>query len=70
MVMLKQEIIVILLESIEILINIDCNIQVKLNHELPILFHNVKNYGSYLIMQDLGKFDFKRTRSFKTIYEL
>ena len=37
----------------------DCNIKVKLNHKIPILFNNLKSYNSYLIKQELGKFDFK-----------
>ena len=36
----------------------DCNIKVKLNLKIPIVFHNLKNYDSYLIMQQLGKFNF------------
>ena len=37
----------------------DCNIKIKLNHKLPVVFHNLKNYDSHLIMQELGKFNFK-----------
>ena len=37
----------------------DCNANVKLNHEIPILFHNLTNYESHLIIQQLDKFDFK-----------
>ena len=37
----------------------DGNINVKLNHKIPIVFHNLENYGSHLIMQELGKVDFK-----------
>ena len=37
----------------------DCNIKVKLNHRTYITFHNLRNYDSHLIMQELGKFDFK-----------
>ena len=36
----------------------DCNVQVKLIHKVPIVLHNLK-YDSDLIMQELGKFDFK-----------
>ena len=36
-----------------------CNINIKLNHKIPIVFHNLKNYDSNLIMQELGKFSFK-----------
>ena len=37
----------------------DCNITIKINHKILIVFHNLKNYDSHLIMQDLGKSDFK-----------
>ena len=37
----------------------NCNINVKLNHKIPVGFHNLKNYDSQLIMQNLGKFNFK-----------
>ena len=37
----------------------DCNIYLKLNHKILIVFHNLKNYDSYLIMQELGKFNLK-----------
>ena len=29
---------------------IDCNINVKLNHKIHIVFHNLKNYDLHLIM--------------------
>ena len=37
----------------------DCNINVKLNHKIPVVFHNLENYNSHLIMQELGKFNLK-----------
>ena len=37
----------------------DSNINVKLNKKISILFHNLKNYDSDLIMQELDKFNFK-----------
>ena len=37
----------------------DCNINVKLNHKVPIVFCNLKNCDSHLIMQELAKFNFK-----------
>ena len=37
----------------------DCNIKVKLNHKIHIVFHNLKNYGLHLIIQELGRFNFK-----------
>ena len=34
----------------------DCNINVKLNDKIPVIFHNVKkSYDSHLVMQNLGK---------------
>ena len=33
----------------------DCNTKVELNHKIPVAFHNLKNYDSHLIMQELGK---------------
>ena len=32
---------------------------VKLNHTIPVVFYNLKNYDSHLIMQELGKFNLK-----------
>ena len=37
----------------------DYNINVKLNHKIPVVFHNLQNYNSHLIMQESGKFNFK-----------
>ena len=37
----------------------NCNIKIKLNHKIAIVFHNLKNYDSHLTMQELGRFDFK-----------
>ena len=37
----------------------DCNINVKLNHKIPLVFHNLKNYDSHLTMQEVGKFNLK-----------
>ena len=34
-----------------------CNTNVKLNQRIPVIFHNLKNYDSHLIMKELGKFD-------------
>ena len=36
----------------------DCN-NVKLNHKISVVFHNLKNYDLDLIMQELGKFNLK-----------
>ena len=37
----------------------DCNINVKLNHKIPVIFRNLKNCDSHLIMQELGEFNLK-----------
>ena len=41
----------------------DCNINIKVNHKIPVVLHNLKNYDSDLIMQDLGKFNIKMSFS-------
>ena len=33
----------------------DYNINVKLNHKIPVVFYNLENYGSHLIMQNYSK---------------
>ena len=37
----------------------NCNINVKLNHKIPFVFLNLKNYDSHLILQELGNFSLK-----------
>ena len=37
----------------------DCNINLKSNHKIPVVFDNLKNYDSQHIMQELGKFNLK-----------
>ena len=37
----------------------DCNINIKLNHKIPVVFNNLKHYDSHLIMQELDKFNLK-----------
>ena len=39
--------------------HIDCNAIVKSNHKIPVKFHNLKNYDSHLIMQELGKLNLR-----------
>ena len=39
----------------------DCNINLKLNRKIPVVLHNLKNYDSHLIMEQLGKFILKRS---------
>ena len=36
-----------------------CNINVKLNHKIPIVFRNLKNCDLHLTMQELAKFTLK-----------
>ena len=37
----------------------DCNVNLNLNHKIPIVFHNLTNYDPHLIIQELGKFHLK-----------
>ena len=37
----------------------NCNVKIKLNHKIPFVFHNQKNYDSYLIMLELVTSNFK-----------
>ena len=36
-----------------------CNIDLKLTEKVPVIFHNLRGYGSHLIMQEIGKFNVK-----------
>ena len=36
-----------------------CNIDLKLTKKVPVIFHNLRGYGSHLIMQEIGKFNVK-----------
>ena len=36
-----------------------CNINLKLTNRILVIFHNLRGYDSYLIMQEIGKFDVK-----------
>ena len=52
----------------------DCNINLKLNHKISVVFYNLKNHDFHLIMQELGKFNLKinvpNTKWFRKIYQL
>ena len=37
----------------------DYNINSRLNHKILVVFYNLKNYESHLIMQELSKFNLK-----------
>ena len=39
--------------------HVDCIINRKLNYNIPVGFHNLKNYDSHFIMQELDKFSLK-----------
>ena len=41
----------------------DCTINVKLNHKISVVFHNLKHCESYLIIQKLGKFNLKKKKN-------
>ena len=50
---------VIFLENIEGAAHTDCNTNFNSNQKSSAVFDNLKNYDSNLIMQELGKFNFK-----------
>ena len=37
----------------------DCNINVSVNYIISIVFYNLKNHDTHLIMRELGNFDFE-----------
>ena len=36
-----------------------CNINLKLSKKIPVIFHNLRGYGSHLITKEIGIFDVK-----------
>ena len=36
-----------------------CKIKVRLNHKIPTMFHNLNDYDSHRVMQELDKLDLK-----------
>ena len=36
-----------------------CNLNFKLTKKVPVIFHNLKHYGSHLVYNELDKFDLK-----------
>lgn len=49
-----------------------CNTNVEINHKISIAFQNLGHYNPHLIMQELGKCDFKTNviSWIRKIYEL
>ena len=47
---IKNMLLVIMVINYRISIHKDCSINVKLNHKIPVLFNNLKNFDSHLIM--------------------
>ena len=39
----------------------DCNINYRLTDKIPVIFHNLKGYDSYFIMQTIGEIANKHT---------
>ena len=35
----------------------DCNVNYKLRHRIPVIFHNLRGYDAHVIMQAIGKVD-------------
>ena len=35
----------------------DCNINLKSNHKIHVVFNNLQNYDSHFVIQELGKFN-------------
>ena len=33
-----------------------CNLQLRLSYKIPVIFHNLKNYDSHHLMQNIGQF--------------
>ena len=36
-----------------------CNISLKLTRKVPVIFHDLKGYGSHLIIREIGKLNVK-----------
>ena len=36
-----------------------CNIDLKLTKKIPVIFHNLRDYDSHLIIKEICKFDVK-----------
>ena len=51
----------------------DCNVNLKLNRKIPVVFENLKNYDSHYIMLELDKCNLKNkchTKWIGKVYEL
>ena len=47
---IKNMLLVVMVINYRISIRRVCSINVKLNHKIPVLFNNLKNFDSHLIM--------------------
>lgn len=45
----------------------ECNKDLSLTRKVPVLFHNLENYDSQLIVQELERYNFKINVTSKTI---
>ena len=45
----------------------ECNLNLTLITKIPVVFHDLQNYDSHLILQELGKYNFKTSVIPKTI---
>ena len=37
----------------------ECNLNLILSKKIPVVFHNLQNYDSHLVFQEIGKYNFK-----------
>ena len=47
-----------------------CNMNLRLAKEVPVILHNLKGYGSHLIIKEIGKFDVKNNCYTKSIRKM
>ena len=37
----------------------ECNLNLSLSKKIPVVLHNMQNYDSHLIFENIGKYNFK-----------